>query len=104
MMESMTLLERATKGDEVAFAQLVTQHRVFVYTICLSQVGHAAEAEDLTQEVFVRVFHDLAGLREPEKFLRWLRQVARNVCRMWWRRRPSRVASGRPASKRNGSS
>jgi RNA polymerase sigma-70 factor, ECF subfamily len=86
MMECMTLLERAAKGDGVAFAQLVTQHRAFVYTICLSQVGHAAEAEDLTQEVFLRVFHDLADLREPEKFLPWLRQVARNVCRMWHRR------------------
>src|SRR6266511_3825198 len=86
MMELMTLVERATKGDGVAFAQLVTQHRAFVYTICLSQVGQAAEAEDLTQEVFVRVFHDLADLREPAKFLWWLRQVARNVCRMWRRR------------------
>ncbi len=86
MMELMTLVERATKGDGVAFAQLVTQHHAFVYTICLSQVGHAAEAEDLTQEVFVRVFHDLADLREPAKFLWWLRQVARNVCRMWRRR------------------
>lgn len=92
MMELMTLVERATKVDGVAFAQLVTQHHAFVYTICLSQVGHAAEVEDPTQEVFVRVFHDLADLHEPEKFLRRLRQVARNVCRMWRRRqREARV-------------
>jgi RNA polymerase sigma factor (sigma-70 family) len=98
MMEPMTLVERATKGDGVAFAQLVTQHHAFVYTICLSQVGHAAEAEDLTQEVFVRVFHDLADLREPEKFLRWLRQVARaesvtSVCTAMARPPASRISS-----------
>jgi RNA polymerase sigma-70 factor, ECF subfamily len=48
--------------------------------------GHAAEAEDLTQEVFVRVSHDPADLRAPDKFLPWLQQVTRNVCRMWRRR------------------
>jgi RNA polymerase sigma-70 factor, ECF subfamily len=86
MMELITLVERATQGDATAFGHLVTQHWRFVYTICLSQVGRGAEAEDLTQEVFVRVSHDLADLREPDKFLPWLRQVARNVCRMWRRR------------------
>jgi RNA polymerase sigma factor (sigma-70 family) len=84
-MELITLVERATHGDATAFSHLVTQHWRFVYMICLSQVGHAAEAEDLTQEVFVRVFHDLADLRAPDKFLPWLHQVTRNVCRMWHR-------------------
>jgi len=64
---------------------LVAEHWRFVYTICLSYVGHTADAEDLTQEVFMQVAQDVAGLREPDKFLPWLRQVARNVCRMWGR-------------------
>jgi RNA polymerase sigma factor (sigma-70 family) len=68
------------------FFHMVTQYWHFVYPICLSQVGHAAEAKDLTQEVFVRIYHDLAQLHEPAKFLPWLRQVARNVCRIWTRR------------------
>jgi RNA polymerase sigma-70 factor, ECF subfamily len=74
------------QGDKMAFDHLVAQYWHFVYTICLSQVGHAAEATELTQEVFVRIYRDLAQLREPAKFLPWLRQVARNVCRMWTRR------------------
>src|SRR5215831_7301289 len=85
MMDLITLVERA-KGDAAALDHLVTEHWRLVYAICLSQVGHTAEAEDLTQEVFVRVSHDLAELREPAKFLPWLRQVTRNVCRMWRRR------------------
>jgi RNA polymerase sigma factor (sigma-70 family) len=85
-MELIMLVERATQGDATAFGSLVTQHWRFVYTICLSQVGRAAEAEDLTQEVFVQVSHDLADLRTPDKFLPWLHQVTRNVCRMWRRR------------------
>jgi RNA polymerase sigma factor (sigma-70 family) len=85
LMELITLVERAMQGDATAFGHLVTQCWRFVYTICLSQVGHAAEAEDLTQEVFVRMSQDLVDLRAPDKFLPWLRQVARNVCRMWRR-------------------
>jgi RNA polymerase sigma-70 factor (ECF subfamily) len=86
MMDLITLVERATQGDAAALGHLVTEHWRFVYTMCLSQVGHMADAEDLTQEVFLQVAHDLADLREPDKFLPWLRQVARNVCRMWRRR------------------
>ena len=85
-MELITLVERATQGDAAALGHLVTEYWRFVYLMCLSHVGHAADAEDLTQEVFIQVSHDVAGLREPDKFLPWLRQVARNVCRMWRRR------------------
>ena len=74
-MELMTLVERARQGDATAFGHLVTQHWRFVYTICLSHVGHAAEAEDLTQDVFTRVSHDLTDLRAPDKFLPWLQSI-----------------------------
>jgi len=86
MMELITLVEHATQGDVRALGHLVTEHWRFVYTMCLSQVGQAADAEDLTQEVFMQVSQGLADLREPDKFLPWLRQVVRNVCRMWRRR------------------
>jgi RNA polymerase sigma-70 factor, ECF subfamily len=86
MMDLITLVERATQGDATALGHLVTEHWRFVYTMCLSHVGHAAEAEDLTQEVFTRVSHDLKDLRAPDKFLPWLHQVTKNVCRMWRRR------------------
>jgi RNA polymerase sigma factor (sigma-70 family) len=85
-MELMTLVERARQGDATAFGHLVPQHWRFVYTICLSQVGHAAEAEDLTQDVFTQVSHDLTDLRAPAKFLPWLHQVAKHICHMWRRR------------------
>ena len=49
MREQITLITRAMQGDGTAFGRLVTDHRRFVYTLCLSQVGNAAEAEDLTQ-------------------------------------------------------
>jgi len=85
-MDLITLVKRAMQGDAEAFGTLVTEHWRFVYTICLSQVRQGADAEDLAQEVFIQVSQDLADLRAPDKFMPWLRQVARNVCRMWRRR------------------
>jgi RNA polymerase sigma factor (sigma-70 family) len=85
-MELITLVERAIQGDATALGHLVSEHWRFVYTVCLSQVGQAADAEDLTQEVFMQMSQGLADLRQPAKFLPWLRQVAKNVCRMWRRR------------------
>jgi RNA polymerase sigma-70 factor (ECF subfamily) len=87
MADLTTIVRQAIKGDKSAFSELVSRHRGLVYAICLSQVGQATEAQDLTQEVFVRVHRDLTDLREPEKLLPWLRSVARNVCRMRLRRR-----------------
>ena len=86
MGNSTALVERAATGDPAAFSQLLIQHRGLVYAVCLSQVRNVVEADDLTQEVFVRAYQDLPRLRQPEKFIPWLRQVARNVCRMRLRR------------------
>jgi hypothetical protein len=47
MMDLITLVERATQGDAAALGHLVTEHWRFVYTMCLSHVGHTADAEDL---------------------------------------------------------
>jgi len=87
-MERTALVRQAARGDTEAFGRLVHEYRMLVYGICLSWAHQPAEAEDLTQEVFVRVYHDLPRLREPDKFLGWLRQVTRNLCRMWHRRQP----------------
>ncbi|MHB9025854.1 MAG: RNA polymerase sigma factor [Armatimonadota bacterium] len=85
-MDYTAQISQAASGDPVAFGQLVARYRGLVYAICLGKVGQAAVAEDLTQEVFLRVYLDLRTLHEPEKFLPWLRKVTGNVCRMWLRR------------------
>jgi DNA-directed RNA polymerase specialized sigma24 family protein len=68
MMELSTLVERPRQGQATALSRLVAAHWRFVYTICPSQVRQAADAEDLTQEVFVRASRDLRDLRDPARF------------------------------------
>jgi len=58
--------------------ELLREHERLVYRIAYSVLGNSADAEEVTQEVFLRAFRKLASLREPEKFRSW-------VARMSWR-------------------
>lgn len=73
--ETAALVEQAQAGDRDAFGMLVEQFERTVYAICASRLGHAAEAAELTQDVFVHAFVRLNQLREPERFAGWLRQM-----------------------------
>jgi DNA-directed RNA polymerase specialized sigma24 family protein len=53
--------EGGTRGDLLPFEELFKLHRGKVYAVCLRMTGNRAEAEDLSQEVFVQVFHDVAA-------------------------------------------
>ena len=69
----------AAAGDEAAFARLVRAHQGRVWRYVVHLVGNAATAEDITQEVFLRVHRRVDTLRDPEKFLPWLLTLARNA-------------------------
>ncbi len=70
------LVERAQDGDREAFGLLAEQFHRTIYAVCLSRLGNASEAMELTQEVFLHVMKRINQLREPERFAGWLRQVA----------------------------
>lgn len=80
-MEVDTLLvERCLTGDPVAWEQLVRAHHRRVYNLCYRFTGKADEAEDLTQEVYLRVFRTLKSYRAEEGyFATWLTSLTRNL-------------------------
>jgi RNA polymerase sigma-70 factor (ECF subfamily) len=72
------LLDRCRGGDESAWHELVARHTRRVFALCYRFTGRAEEAEDLTQEVFVKVFEHLDRYREGEgAFAGWLLTLAR---------------------------
>src|SRR3954463_15705663 len=74
------LVERCLGGDDAAWEDLVKLHTRRVYAICYRFTGSDSEAQDLTQEVFLRVFRTLKSFRAGEgSFLVWLSRVARNL-------------------------
>ena len=72
----------AKLGDASCFEALYKLHKRYVYTLCLRMVGNAAEAEDLTQDVFLQLFRKLGTFRGESAFSTWLHRVAVNVVLM----------------------
>jgi RNA polymerase sigma-70 factor (ECF subfamily) len=82
-----SLVQRAQRGDEQAFATLFELHKKRVYSVCLLMTKDVAEAEDLTQEAFLQVFRTVGTFRGDSAFSTWLYRVAVNTVLMKLRRR-----------------
>jgi RNA polymerase sigma-70 factor (ECF subfamily) len=75
-----TLVSRCLRGDDAAWEELVRLHTRKIYALCYRFTGQGAEAQDLTQEVFLRVFRTLRTFRSTEgSFSTWLARVTRNL-------------------------
>ena len=72
------VLRKAQHGDERAFSLIVRAYEIPVFNYVLRLVGDRALAEDLTQEVFIRVFQGLPKFSLRSKFTTWLFQVTKN--------------------------
>ena len=73
--EIVSLVELARAGDRAAYGELVERFRTTVYGIALARLRNPAEAEELTQEVFLHGMKKLPQLREANCFAGWLRQI-----------------------------
>jgi RNA polymerase sigma-70 factor (ECF subfamily) len=72
------VLRKAQRGDERAFTLIVRAYEGPVFNYVLRLVGNRSQAEDLTQEVFLRVFQGLPKFSLRSKFTTWLFQVTKN--------------------------
>jgi RNA polymerase sigma-70 factor (ECF subfamily) len=73
------LVARAQAGDQTAFRDLYRQHAGRVYALCLRLTGNAGDAEERTQDVFVRLWDKLRSFRGESAFSSWLHRLAVNV-------------------------
>lgn len=81
------LIARAQKGEESAFAALYHAHKWRVYRLCLRMVGNTHEAEELTQEAFMRLFRKIDTFRGESAFSTWLHRLTVNIVLMRLRRK-----------------
>jgi RNA polymerase sigma-70 factor (ECF subfamily) len=78
--EEQVWLRRACAGDHRAFAQLVQAYQGPVYNLCYRALGNVEEAEDATQETFLRVYTNLHRYDQNRRFLNWILTIASNYC------------------------
>jgi RNA polymerase sigma-70 factor (ECF subfamily) len=76
----LALIERCKQGDQVAFASLVEMHQDFVYNLAYRILQSHEEADDATQEAFVKIWQALPNFRGDSKFSTWLYRVVHNLC------------------------
>lgn len=81
------LVRRAQLGDVDALAALITSHDAEVRRLAQGIVRDIDDAEDMTQEVWLRVTEKITQISEPDSFRAWVRSVARSVCLNFLRRR-----------------
>lgn len=86
------LMRRLQDGEEIALAPLMQHWEVPVKRFIFRIVGNTADAEDLAQEVFLRVYTKRHSYRVGAKFSTWCFSIAANQAKnrlRWWRRRPA---------------
>jgi RNA polymerase sigma-70 factor (ECF subfamily) len=86
-------IQRAQQGDAAAFERIYQLHNRRVYAMCLRMVGNSHEAEDLTQEAFLRVFCKIQTFRGESAFFTWLHRLVVNVVLMQLRKKKLAWAS-----------
>ena len=80
MNNEQRLIRQAQAGSTAAFEKLAALHLPYVYNVALRTVANAAEAEDIAQETFVRVWKNLPKFRGDAQFQTWLYRIVTNLC------------------------
>lgn len=84
------LVRQIKNGDLDAFDQLVRRYEVKIYNVAFRFMGNHADAVDLAQDTFIRMYQALPGFRGDSSFATWLYRVAANACRDELRKRQRR--------------
>jgi RNA polymerase sigma-70 factor, ECF subfamily len=91
------LVDRFRNGDAGAFDEMVTRHWDKIYGMVHQLLRNPQDAEEVTQDAFIRAHRGLANFRGDSSFSTWLYQIATNLARnrywYWWRRKRDRTIS-----------
>jgi RNA polymerase sigma-70 factor (ECF subfamily) len=88
------LISRVKQGDVEAYGELVELYQTSVFNVCYRMLGERTEAEDLTQEAFLRAYRRLELYDANRPFGPWIRKIATNIClnQLKWQTNKSMIA------------
>src|SRR5215212_5898828 len=79
-VEEIGWIEQALQGDRSAFGQLMHRYAGAVYNLAYRMLGNAEDAEDASQEIFIRAYTRLASFDRTRRFSTWLLSIGSNYC------------------------
>lgn len=88
-VDERELIERCRSGDDTAFAELVDRYKDLVYGLIYRMIAERSLADDLAQEVFLKVHRGLPYFRGEARLSTWIFRIVQNVC--------AQARAGRPA-------
>jgi RNA polymerase sigma factor (sigma-70 family) len=91
--KDFVLVQRATKGDQKAYAELMGRYRDAIYYMLLKMVNNSSDAEDLTIEAFGKAFKNIQQYTPNYAFSTWLFKIATNNCIDFIRKRKATTIS-----------
>jgi RNA polymerase sigma-70 factor (ECF subfamily) len=80
MLEEKELIEKYLKGDDKALEVLISKYLKPVYSFIFGYVQNQQDAEDLTQETFLKMWRNLKKFKKEKNFKSWLFTIAKNTC------------------------
>lgn len=77
--EDIVLVRRVKNGDRNAFCQLVERYKERIYFITYRMTNNHADADDLSQEAFIRAYESIGSFKEQSSFFTWLYRITVNI-------------------------
>ena len=90
-LTDLSLVERCRANDDAAFSEVVARYKAKIYNYVYRMTGSADDAEDLTQEVFIRMYTSIDSFRGQSSLNTWLFRIAGNLCIDRFRRSKNRT-------------
>ena len=87
------LISRVLKGDQQAYAGLVSRYQNYVFTLTLRFTKNREDAEEVSQDIFIKAYRSLADFRGASKFSTWLYTIVNTTCITFLRKKRMEVHS-----------
>ena len=84
------IIQKCLDGDAAAFGLLVDKYKGSVYALAYAKLGDFHDAQDMTQEVFLKAYRKLRTLKRWDRFLSWLYAITSNSCKDFLRSKANR--------------
>lgn len=101
-LQDEAIINMVLQGDKKAYAILIERYRHFVFTLVKRIINNHEDAEELTQDVFIKAFHALGDYKGTGKFSTWLYTIARNISLSYLRKQKPATVSDEILTTTNG--
>ena len=91
MAEELLIIRKAQEGDLDAFSELITIYKKLIYNLCLRMLNDRADAQDASQEAFIKIYRGLNTYNGDSKFSTWALKISSNVCIDFIRKRKAQT-------------